>query len=69
MKTMTCAELGGACNQKLSAETWDGMVKKMTGHVMEKHPDTAEKMKQMHEEDPNKWGKEMKRKWDAAPQS
>lgn len=69
MKSMTCRDLGGACDQKISAETWDDMVKKMTAHVMEKHPDVAEKMKQMHEEDPEKWGKEMKPKWDAAPEA
>ncbi len=69
MKTMTCRELGGACDLKLSAETWEEMVKKMTAHVMDKHPAVAEKMKTMHEEDPKKWGREMKPKWDAAPQS
>ena len=37
MKTMTCNQLGGNCDQKLSAETWDEMVKAMTRHVMEKH--------------------------------
>ena len=68
MKTMTCRELGGACDQKISAETWDDMVKKMTAHVMDKHPDVAEKMKQMHAEDPEKWGKEVKPKWEAAPE-
>jgi predicted small metal-binding protein len=68
MKTMKCRELGGVCDEKLSAQTWDEMVKKMTGHVMAKHPDVAEKMKKMHEEDPEKWGKEMKRKWDLAPE-
>jgi len=35
MKTMTCNQLGGTCDQKLSAETWDEMVKAMTRHVME----------------------------------
>src|SRR5277367_4725248 len=39
MKNMTCRQLGGACDQKLSAQTWDEMVKVMTKHVMEKHPD------------------------------
>lgn len=69
MKTMTCRELGGVCDQKLSAETWDDMVKKMTAHVIGKHPDVAEGMKKMHEQDPEKWGKEMKPKWDAAQNS
>jgi hypothetical protein len=39
MKTMTCKELGGKCDQKLSAGTWDQMVQAMTKHVMEKHPE------------------------------
>jgi predicted small metal-binding protein len=66
MKTMTCRELGGECDQKLSAESWDSMVKAMTKHVMERHPDVAKQMEKMHNEDPKKWGKEMKPKWDAA---
>lgn len=49
MKTMTCKELGGKCDKKLSANTWDDMVKKMTRHVVEKHPDVANDMKKMHE--------------------
>ena len=44
------------------------MVSTMTKHVMEKHPDTAKKMEKMHNESPEKWGKEMKPKWDAAPE-
>lgn len=69
MRTLTCRELGGACDAKLSAGSWDEMVKTMTQHVMEKHPDVAMKMKKMHEDDPQKWGKEMKPKWDLAPES
>jgi predicted small metal-binding protein len=68
MKTMTCRELGGSCDQKLTAETWEEMVKKMSAHVLENHPDVAEQMKRMHEQDPKRWGKEMKPKWDAAPE-
>ena len=65
MKTMTCKQLGGKCDQKLSADTWDEMVKSMTNHVMDKHPDVAKDMEAMYKEDPKKWGKEMKPKWDA----
>lgn len=67
MKSMTCQELGGPCNQKLTAPTWDEMFKAMTRHVLEKHPDTAKAMERMHAEDPKKWGREMKPKWDAKP--
>ena len=45
------------------------MVKVMTKHVMEKHPDVAKTMEKMHNEDPKKWGTEMKPKWEAAPES
>jgi len=38
MKTMTCRDLGGSCDQKLSAHTWHDMVQAMTKHVLEKHP-------------------------------
>ena len=69
MKTMTCRELGGSCDQTLSADSWDDMVKTMTDHVMKNHPDVAEKMKAMHEKDPKAWDKEMKPKWDAAPEA
>ena len=68
MKTMTCKELGGTCDKKLSAGSWDEMVTTMTKHVMANHPDVAKQMEKMHKEDPKKWGKETKPKWDAAPE-
>ena len=66
MKSLTCKELGGACDEKLSANTWDEMVQKMTKHVMAKHPDVAKEMEKRHNEDPKKWGREMKPKFDNA---
>jgi predicted small metal-binding protein len=69
MKTMTCKELGGACDQKLSASSWDEMVKTMFAHVTENHPDVAKQMEKMHNEDPQKWGREMKPKFDTAPEA
>jgi len=41
MKTMSCKDLGGTCDQKLSAESWDEMVGLMVKHVTEKHPDES----------------------------
>ena len=67
MKTLLCKDLGGPCDQKLSAESWGQMVGIMTKHVMENHPDTAKEMEKMHSEDPERWGKEHKPKWEAAP--
>jgi len=65
MKTMTCRELGGPCDQLLTASTWNDMVQAMTQHVLAQHPDTAKAMERMHNEDPRKWGREMRPKWDA----
>jgi hypothetical protein len=69
LKTLTCKELGGSCDQRISATTWDEMVKAMTHHVMENHPDVAKQMEKMHNQDPKQWGREMKPKFDAAPES
>jgi predicted small metal-binding protein len=66
VKTLTCKQLGGTCEQKLSANSWDEMVKVMTKHVMDKHPDVAKKMEKMHNEDPQRWARETKPKWEAA---
>ena len=68
MKTMTCKDLGGTCDARLSAGSWDEMVTTMTKHVMANHPDVAKQMEKMHNEDPTKWGKETRPKWDAAPE-
>ncbi|HET7812741.1 MAG TPA: DUF1059 domain-containing protein [Candidatus Baltobacteraceae bacterium] len=69
MKTMQCKDLGGACDEPLSANSWDEMVQVMTKHVMQNHPDVAKDMEKMHNDDPEKWGRETKPKWDAAPES
>lgn len=69
MKTMQCKDLGGTCDKKLSAESWDEIVQVMTKHVMQEHPDVAKQMEQMHNDDPKKWSRETKPKWDATPES
>jgi predicted small metal-binding protein len=69
MKSMTCKELGGPCDEKLTAGTWEEIVKKMTKHVMDKHPETAKAMERMHNKDPKQWSREMKPKWDAKPEA
>jgi predicted small metal-binding protein len=57
MKTMTCRELGGNCDQKLSATSWNEMVKAMVNHVSANHPDVAKQMEPMHNKDPHAWEK------------
>lgn len=69
MKTMTCRELGGKCDYKLSASSWDEMVQVMTQHVLERHPGLAKDMEAMRNKDPKQWAKEMKPRWDATPET
>ncbi len=68
MKTMTCRELGGSCDQELSAASWNEMVNAMVNHVTANHPDVAKQMEAMHNKDPHAWGHEMKPKWEARPE-
>ena len=56
MKTMTCKSLGGPCEAKLCAGTWDDMVRAMTKHVMENHPDTAKAMEKNAQRRPEEMG-------------
>jgi len=66
MKTMTCKKLGGPCNQPLSARSWNDIVRLMETHIAENHPLLAKEMERTHNEDPTRWEREMKPKWDAA---
>jgi predicted small metal-binding protein len=68
MKTMKCKDLGGICDQEFSAESWNEMVGLMVNHVTQNHPHIAKQMEQMHNEDPHKWGRETKPKWEATPE-
>ena len=67
MKTMTCKELGGPCDAVLAANSWEEMVKKMTEHLRKEHPAAARDMQRLNQEDPGRWGREMKPRWEAKP--
>ena len=70
MKQMTCAQMGGpaTCTTVLSGNTAEEMVKNGTDHVMASHPDIAEQMKTMTDEDRAKWMADFQVKFDAAPE-
>ena len=76
MKTMTCKQLGGACNEKFHANTFEEMaeVSKRHAHEMYKKDDKAHMklMKKMMElmKDPKamkKWMDKKKQEFDALP--
>jgi predicted small metal-binding protein len=64
---MKCSELGGMCDEELYAENWSEMVEQISGHVMRYHPNAARRMAQMHEKDPEQWGRIYKTRWHMAP--
>ena len=76
MKTMTCHQLGGACDLEFSAETFEEMAELSKKHGMEmfQKGDTAhiEAMKTMQElmaspEAMNRWFEERRAAFDAMP--
>ena len=66
---MTCKQMGGTCDTEIKASSSAEMAKKMTAHVMEKHPEVAEKMKNMTKSEHEKWEDDFHKNWDKAPES
>lgn len=76
MKTMTCKQLGGACNQELSANTFDEIALLVSKHAREKvqQGDAAhiEAMNEMRNsmtspEAMTRWMDEKRKAFDATP--
>lgn len=76
MKTMTCNQLGGACDLEFHAETFEEMAELSKQHGMEMfqkhdaaHLEAMQKMKQMMK-DPNdmtKWFEKKRQEFEALP--
>ena len=78
MKTMTCKQFGGACDLELHANSFEEMAElsKAHGSEMFQKGDEAhlKVMKEMQElmkapEDMNRWYDDMRKKFDAIPDS
>jgi len=71
MKTMTCAELGGMCEERISAETPDEMIAQGMKHLEDKHQGMAATVKAMPEDDPTMvaWGEKFMKNWESTPES
>jgi len=76
MKTMTCNQLGGACEQEFSAETFEEMAEMSKLHGMEMfqkqdaaHLGAMGKMQQMMKEPGamEKWFESKRKEFDAQP--
>lgn len=52
MKTMTCKQLGGMCDEQIQGATEDEMMGNGMKHLEVAHPEMAESVKTMSPEDP-----------------
>ena len=72
MKSLTCSQFGGPCEEAFTGETLDVLVKTATEHVMssddDAHKATADQMQNMSDEERNAWNEEMQTKVDGAPE-
>ena len=70
MKTLTCAQMGGPCEEKISGATKDEMMSNGMKHMEAAHPEMAADIKSMPKDDPKmvEWGKTFDASWDAAPE-
>ena len=69
MKQMTCAQMGGPadCQVMIQGSSAEEMAQNGTNHVMQAHPDLAEQMSKMSQEDKDKWMADFRPKFDAQP--
>ncbi len=69
MKTMTCAQMGGPCNEAVTAETSDEMMTKGMTHVEAAHPEMAADIKATPMDDPKMvaWSEKFMKDWAETP--
>ena len=70
MKRMTCSEIGGVCEEKITGVTFDEVAKKGYDHIAQMTDEEHKKMKEMidssTDEQKQKWMEETKPKFDSA---
>ena len=69
MKTFTCREMGGPCDEQFSGETMQEVADKGGAHIMgstdEAHKAMRDQMASSSQEDKQKWMDWFKGMWDA----
>ena len=70
MKTLTCAQMGGPCEAKITGSTQDEMMGNAMKHLEAVHPDMAVSVKAMPETDPTMvaWNEKFAKDFAAAPE-
>ena len=68
MKNISCADLGGPCNEMISGNTPEELSKNGTAHVQMVHPEMAKDMANMSKEEGDKWTNDvLMPKWNSTP--
>jgi len=67
---MTCSQMGGSCEEKITGGTQEEMIENGMKHLEEKHPEMAANVKSTPKEDPmmEAWYKKFKADFEAAPE-
>lgn len=70
MKAMTCAQMGGPCDAKITGSTPDEIIANGMKHLEESHPDMAEQVKAADPQDPMmiEWNRKFREDYAAAPE-
>ena len=70
MKTLTCKQMGGPCDEKITAGSYKEMMDKGWEHVAKAHPEMAKDIQAMPKDDPKmvEWEKGFKAEYEAAPE-
>lgn len=75
MKSMTCKQLGGACDEQFQAETFEEIAKLSKQHGTEmfhkgdkSHLKAMENMRNMVPEEHEKWFEKKRKEFDALPE-
>ena len=70
MKTITCREMGGMCDDPMTASTPDEMIGHGMAHLEAAHPDMAKTVRETPSDDPMmvEWKKNFDATWAATPE-
>lgn len=67
MKTMTCIQLGGTCEARITGDTPEEIIKNGMKHLENNHSEIADRIKDMAANDPEmvEWNKKFMKDWHA----
>ena len=70
MKTMTCRQMGGMCDESIQAANMEEMMNKGMAHLEVAHPEMAASVKAMPKDDPKmvEWSEKFKADFEALPE-